>query len=202
MNLSDAFSKIGSDGCMDVATSLALQGINPSNAISIPIYEVFRLNILLGDNIGRLACNTPEFEALRLLTSSCGAVGADINVFGVDALSLIGLVMIFTPNTGMNVFIRDIRDTIEGLDDTILDNLAALVGMPFKGALNVTGDVTFEIINQVFNKLFNTMDANLQSCNISLRNWESLPALYDELTKSGELVRMMKHRQMINAAIF
>ena len=107
IDISDCFSMIGTDGCMDVASSLGIQGIDPAmQEISIPIYGPFFMKILIGQDSGFICDSIPEFTVVRQLNQNCGTVAIALNLMEMDILTLVGALLAFTPNTAMNCFLK------------------------------------------------------------------------------------------------
>lgn len=199
IQLSDVFSMIGTDGCEDVASSLGMQGTDPE--ISIPIYEIFYLKILPGENSGFLASSIAEYNAIRQLSQNCGGVAAAINLLDLDILTLIGVELIYTPNTGMNVFMK-LGDVLTGeLEEQVLAELAALAGIPTPDNSYTLTHMQGEIIEILFNKAIDYMQSDLESKGINLHHWEELPNYYNMTQETGEMAEMLRYRQMIGGLI-
>ena len=84
--LSQVFDMIGQDGCIDVATSLAMQNIDID--VDIPIYEVFHLKILAGEESGEVCESADFYEIIRHLSEACGGVTFSINLIGLNLLTI------------------------------------------------------------------------------------------------------------------
>lgn len=200
IDLSEAFGMIGQDGCVDVASSLGVQGCDPE--ISIPIYEIFFLKLLGGQKTQFLANSMGEFNAIRHMAQSCGAVAATINVLDMDILTLIGVLMIATPNTGMNVFIK-LGDIITSeLPAEIIEQVASTAGIPIPdGALSSGIGLAQEVMQQVFDRLVDSIRDDLASNGINLQDWDYLPQYFTEIKESGEMAQMHHYRQQFGGMI-
>lgn len=199
IGISDMFNMIGVDGCQDVATSLAMQGTVDS--ISIPIYEVFYLKILAGNDVARISGNLAEYNALRKLNTYCGSVGITINVLDIDLLTLVGAVCVFTPRTGMNVFMK-LGDIItDELTHEMLAELAHIAHIPFLGD-GSDNHLIVEILQTIFDMIIDRINDNLGDCGINVYNFDELGNYIDEIYNSGEMETMYQYRQMIGAMVF
>lgn len=203
IELSQAFSMIGKDErCQDVASSLALQGTDIG--VSIPIYEIFYLKILGGPKSSNLASTIQEYNAIRRMAETCGAVAVTINVMDIDLLTLIGAVLIFTPRTGMNMFMRlgDILSNPE-LPEEVLKIVLDALGIPMSDFLASTvskpAERDLKVINIVFEKLMESLQKDLHSKGIRVRDWDELPSYYEDIYRSGEMHRMAQFRSMVQA---
>ena len=198
IQLSEVFNMIGTNGCSDVATSLQMQGTESD--ISIPIYEIFYLHILPAEHSNFMASSIPEANAIRQLAISCGGVSCTINLLDMDILTLAGVLCIFTPDTGMNVFFKDNIPDLANMTEEIVGTLAEMVGIPVQAG-NVTMDIAVKAIDMLFNKLVDSMEQNLGNCGINLKRWEELPEYYEYLKNSGEMQEMHSYRDIVGAAI-
>ena len=198
IQISDMFSMIGQEGCGDVASSLAMQGCVED--IHIPIYEIFYLDIMFGDKCGFLASNIQEFTALRKLAIDCGAVSVTINILDMDILSLVGAVCIFTPSTGMSIFMKECITDLANLTEDIANQVLNLAGLPSSGMLNT--EVLAQAINILFEKLVDLISESCERCNINVYHWGELPEFYNEILSSGEMMEMHNMRAMLGAAVF
>jgi hypothetical protein len=202
IGLSEMFSLVGDNNIADVATSLDSQGVDPE--ISIPIYDVFYLKIMASCNAKYFADNLQEFTMIRTLADKCGSVTATINLLDMDVLTIAGALMIATPNTGMNVFLK-IGGTI--LDETVFnediaDQLGEISGIP-TNIIGQTCDLMQFIetaIEEMINKLIEAVSEDLERFNIHLMTWDQLPNLYATLKKTGELYEMENFRRMLGAS--
>lgn len=199
IQLSEIFSMVGENGCADVATSLAMQGAETD--ISIPIYEVFYLKILFGEGASFLCNSIGEFNALRQLSTHCGAVAATINVLDQDFLTLAGIECVATPNYGMNVFFKLGGPAIDMIDSGMLSQLSGLAGIPLPDTAFDIGEVAAHLLGVLQNMLVDTLDDNLSSYGIEVHDWEELPAFYQELKASGEMAELSHYRAMMGGAI-
>ena len=203
IGVSDLFNMIGQDGCQDVASSLAMQGtLEP---ISIPIYEVFYLKILAGTDTAMISGNLAEYNALRKLSTCCGSVGITINCLDLDILTLVGAVCVFTPRTGMNVFMKLGEILTDELTHEMITELASITNInPFSNA--VTNEISNHIIPQllqtVFDMIIDRLSDNLSSCGINVYSFDELGNYMNELQMTGEMEDMYQYRQMIGAMIF
>lgn len=204
IELSSAFDMVGAGGCTDVASSLVGQGTDLS--MSIPIYEVFYLKILVGNDSGFLACSIQEYNALRKLAETCGSVTVTINLLDMDLLTLIGAILIYTPNTGPNIFIKlgDILNNPE-LPEDILRMLSDLAGIPIPDAAlrSSTMQTRFalELLQVLFNKLVEAMQQDMSMKGIEVHKWEELPEYFNMLQNSGEMARMAEIRQQLGGIV-
>lgn len=196
IQLSEMFSMIGEGDCIDVATSLGLQG--GLSDISIPIYEIFYLKIASSQHTQFLASSIPEANALRQMAVSCGGVCCTINLMDMDMLTLLGCLCISTPNSGMNVFIKNNIPDLANMTTDMIDALLNMAGIPFE----VGGEcieLAVDAVNMLFDKLLDMLENNLSSCGIALRNWEELPDFYNLLIESGEMRQMQMYRNQLRA---
>lgn len=204
IELSSAFDMIDNCGCVDVASSLMGQGTDLS--MSIPIYEAFYLKILVGNDSGFLAGSIQEFNALRKLAETCGSVAVTVNLLDMDLLTLIGAILIYTPNTGPNIFIKlgDILNNPE-LPEDILIMLAGLVGIPIPDGVmgNYTMQLKFalHLLQILFDRLVEAMQNDLGSKGIRMNKWEELPEYFNMLQNSGEMARMVEIRQQLGGIV-
>ena len=199
IGVSDMFNMIGTDGCMDVATSVAMQGTVES--ISIPIYEVFYLKILAGNDVARISGSLAEYNAIRKLNTCCGSVGITINVLDIDLLTLVGALCVFTPKTGMNVFMK-LGDIItDELTHEILAELAHLTNIPFIGD-GSDNHLIATILQTVFDMIIDRLNDNLESFGINVYGFDELPRYINMVAESGEMEDMYQYRQMLGAVIF
>jgi len=211
IGISNCFDMIGQNGCMDVASSLGMQGIGKDmQEISIPIYEVFYMKILIGQDSAFMCDSIQEFTAIRRMNNSCGSVTVTVNLLDMDLLTLLGALLIFTPNTGMNCFLK--LNAINLIDDILdlLPMLADLAGLPLPdgmvdGALE-GGTIGIEFANRVlevlFDKLVDVLNEDMATRGIAVRHWEELPEFYQGLVDSGEMKNMLKMRQELGALGF
>lgn len=197
IHLSEAFGMIGNGQCCDVATSLALQGTN--TAVSIPLYEIFFLKILPGEGTQFLVSSIPEYNIIRHLASSCGAVAATINLLDLDILTLVGTLLIYTPSSGMTVFTKLGDIVTEGIDEDMVNSLANLAGIPIPSFIPDLYSFAGELLETLYNRLVDMLSADLEQYNINLIQWDMLPDFYEELRDSGEMAQMAKIRQMVGA---
>ena len=204
IELSSAFDMVGAGGCTDVASSLVGQGTDLS--MSIPIYEVFYLKILVGNDSGFLACSIQEFNALRKLAETCGSVTVTINLLDMDILTLIGAILIYTPNTGPNIFFKlgDILSNPE-LPEDILRMLSDLAGIPIPDAALKSSTMqtrfALELLQILFNKLVEAMQQDMSMKGIEIHKWEELPEYFNMLQNSGEMARMAEIRQQLGGIV-
>lgn len=200
--LSDIFSMIGNGNCGDVATSMDAQGLLSEQ--SIPIYEVFYLRLLLGDSLQLLVDNQQEFDMLKQLIVGCGAVGAAINIMGYDELTLLGIMAIYTPNTGMSIFVRPGRGDYGSASAEAVKGMLGLTGsiacptpVPFKGPLEDMEDT----LNMAQDMLLERINDSLDRYGIQIYHWEELPNLFYTIKDSGELSDMYQFRKISGASI-
>jgi len=211
IGISDCFSMIGTDGCMDVASSLGMQGLTGDmQTVSIPIYEIFYMKILIGQDCAFMCDSIPEFTAIRRMNNACGSVSVTVNLLDMDLLTLLGALLVFTPNTGMNCFIK--LNAVDLIDDIldVLPMLADLAGLPLPdgmvdGALDC-GTIGIEFANRVlevlFDKLVDVLNDDMASKGIEVKHWEELPEFYQGLVDSGEMKNMFQMRQQLGALGF
>ena len=198
LQITDMFSMIGQDGCSDVASSLAMQGCVVD--IHIPIYEIFYLDIMFGDKCGFLASHLNEFTALRKLATDCGAVTVTINVLDLQILTLLGAVCIFTPNTGMSLFLKECITDLTSLTEDIAEQVVSLSGLPLNGLMST--DLLEDAIHVLFDKLVDLISDSCAVNGINVYHWEQLPEFYNEISMSGEMQEMHNFRAMVGAAVF
>ena len=204
INLSECFKMIGVDGCNDVATSLAKQGTDVD--ISIPIYGPFFLHLLAGKKTNFLTSHISEFNAVRQMAATCGAVAAAVNLLEADMLTLLGVLMIYTPNTGMNVFVKnnipDLLDLTEELAKAVVSLTPLAVGADHMTNMTFAQtEVLSKALDWLINLLIERLDEDMATNGINLRTWNELPDYYNYLKESGEMEQMARYREMIQAAI-
>lgn len=200
IKLSDVFNMIGIDSCCDVATSLAMQGT--TREISIPIFDIFYLKILPSSQTQFIANSIPEANALRQLAVNCGGVSCLINILDMDVLTLAGVLCIYTPNTGMNIFFKNNLPNLAELADNIIAEMVRLAGIPVDLDTGFVGnDVAVKAFNLLFNKLVELISTDSSNFGISFRNWGDLPEYYEMLRSSGEMGKMRHFREITHAAL-
>jgi len=191
---------IGENGCQDVATSLVMQGIDAS--ISIPIYDIFYLTIKPANHAQFLCDSIQEFSMIRNLARNCGAVACTINILDIDILTLGGVLCIYTPNTGMNVFFKLGNIIVENLPDDIINEIVYLSGITIpEGVISFTLEFVMDAIQSLLDRLIDIMSNNLEEYNINLLHWEELPEYYNIIKESGEMIMMLQYRQGTGAVI-
>lgn len=199
IQLTEMFNMIGTDGCSDVATSMAMQGVEPE--ISIPIYDIFFLKLMPGQRSTFLAENIPEFNAIRTMANSCGAVAASINLLDMDILTLAGLIAIYTPNTGMNIFMK-LGEVLTGdLEEEILNQLAGLAGIPIPPGAGMAFQMAGQIMETLFSTLVSSIQESAADYGVDVHEWDELPDYFCEIRDTGEMYQMAQYRQMMGGAI-
>lgn len=207
INLSECFNMIGTNGCMDVASSMGLQGIDPSMMdISIPIYGPFFMKVLMGQDCGFICDTIPEFTAIRQLNQNCGTVAVAINLLEMDVLTLVGALLTFTPDTGMNCFLKLSEIDLVNMSAELISSIAGATGIPMPpgvtdGLVDIT-EVAGDILQAVFNMLIEVLNNDLENKGITLREWEELPDFYNMIRESGEMQEMRMYRQEVGAFMF
>ena len=197
--LSEMFSMIGQGDCQDVATSLGMQGTEPE--ISIPIYEIFYLKLLGGQKANFLAGSIQEFNAIRQLAQTCGAVAATINLLDMDILTLVGLVAVATPRTGMNVFIKPGEAITGELEEEILTALSSLAGVDLPPLTHRAFNFSEKLVNTLFNRFIEQMNDDLRTNLIEIHQWSDFAPYFFSLRNSGEMEEMYRFRQMMGGVI-
>lgn len=194
IQLSNMFDMLGQNGCIDVATSLAMQGADTS--ISIPIYDIFFLKILPGEMSSYIAGSINEYNAIRQLAENCGAVAIELNMLDIDILGLIGALVIATPNTGMHIFTKLGSIIPDQLSEDIIDCMANDLGVPIpQCAFNIFGFAQ-ELIQTAFDKIMYNIQVDMGECGIELHSWEELPGYYSMLRDTGEMFDMRQYREV------
>ena len=207
IDLSDCFSMIGTDGCMDVATSMGMQGIDPSMMdISIPVYGPFFMKVLIGQESGFICDSIPEFTALRQLNQNCGTVTVTLNLLEMDILTLVGALLTFTPNTGMNCFLKLSAVDLANMSAELLSMISDAAGIPLPpgvndGLVDIT-EVAGDILQAVFDMLIEILNEDMERKGITLREWDELPDFYNMVRESGEMQEMRMFRQQVGAFLF
>lgn len=205
-NISQLFSAIDGGECLDVATSMGLLGAN--TAMEIPIYEVFYLKIAAGESVQFLCSEEEEFYMIRQLAESCGAVACAVNIIGCDTLTIAGVMLISTPNTGMNLFIKlgeivtgDISEQGMAIISEITHIPLPKVRMPGMG-VGMNTKMLQQAIPVLMDELVENMNEELSEYGITVRQWEELPELYWTVRNTGEMANMHQHRQMFGGVVF
>ena len=110
--------------------------------------------------------------------------------------------MIATPNTGMNVFIK-LGDIITSeLPAEIIEQVASTAGIPIPdGALSSGIGLAQEVMQQVFDRLVDSIRDDLASNGINLQDWDYLPQYFTEIKGSGEMAQMHHYRQQFGGMI-
>lgn len=207
INLSECFNMIGTNGCMDVASSMGLQGVDPSMMdISIPVYGPFFMKVLIGQESGFICDTIPEFTVLRQLNQNCGTVAVAINLLEMDVLTLVGALLTFTPDTGMNCFLKLSEIDLVNMSAELISSIAGATGIPMPpgvtdGLVDIT-EVAGDILQAVFNMLIELLNNDLENKGITLREWEELPDFYNMIRESGEMQEMRMYRQEVGAFMF
>lgn len=200
ISISECFNLVGQNGCVDVASSLAGQGCDPE--ISIPIYEVFYLKLCAGEKTGFIAGSIPEYNALRKTAINAGAVAATINLLDLDILTLLAIVMVYTPNTGMNLFFKWGEILTGELTEEVISAVAALAGIPpeLADGLSSSQELLGEALTLLTDKLTEAINA-LTSDGINVMAFEEFPQYYNMLCESGEMLEMRNLRNQLGAMI-
>lgn len=206
INMSECFKMIGTDGCMDVASSLGMQGVDQAmQDISIPIYGPFFMKVLMGQDCGFICSTIQEFTAVRQLNQNCGTVAITLNLLEMDVLTLVGSLLTFTPDTGMNCFLKLSAIDLVNLSADMLSMIVDQTGVPLPpgvtdGLVDIT-DVASDIIQSAFDILISSLNDDLDSNGITLREWNELPDFYYTVKESGEMQEMRAYRQSVGACI-
>lgn len=204
--MSECFKMIGTDGCMDVASSLGMQGVDQAmQDISIPIYGPFFMKVLMGQDCGFICSSIQEFTAVRQLNQNCGTVAITLNLMEMDILTLVGALLTFTPDTGMNCFLKLSAIDLVNLSADMLNTIVDQTGVPLPpgvadGLVNIT-DVAGDIIQSAFDTLISSLNDDLDNNGITLREWDELPDFYYTVKESGEMQEMRAYRQSVGACI-
>ena len=206
INMSECFKMIGTDGCMDVASSLGMQGVDQAmQDISIPIYGPFFMKVLMGQDCGFICSTIQEFTAVRQLNQNCGTVAITLNLLEMDVLTLVGSLLTFTPDTGMNCFLKLSAIDLVNLSADMLNMVVDQTGVSLPpgvadGLVDIT-DVASDIIQSAFDILISSLNDDLDSNGITLREWNELPDFYYTVKESGEMQEMRAYRQSVGACI-
>ena len=206
INMSECFCMIGKDECIDVATSLGMQGINNSMPeISIPIYGQFFMKILRGQEYEIICDNMQQFGAINDLNINCGTVAFTINLCRIDVLTLACGVLTSTPSTGMNCFLRLCTVDIENITPDILIALAAEAGTLIPNGIieGVQDGTEFAVgILETFSEnLSNAIYTDLGANNIGIQEYDNIYNFYMNAKDSGEMHFMRKHRELTGALV-
>lgn len=207
IDISDCFSMIGTNGCMDVASSLGMQGIDSAmQEINIPIYPPFNMKILIGQDCGFVCDSIQEFTVIKNLNENCGTVTITLNLLEMDILTLVGALLTYTPNTGMNCFMKLSAIDLINMTPDIIQMIAKAAGIPIPdGALNGAEkmlDFAGEILDKLFEMLVDYLDDSLGSKGINLQEWDNLADFYNEVLESGEMEQMRMYREQVGAFLF
>lgn len=197
IRISEMFAGISNGACSDVATSLALQGCTPN--IDIPIYGILNLHIESGANAGKAANSVQEYNALRRLAMSCGAVTASINIEGIPILTLANALLLFTPSCGMVVFLKILQIDENSIEMEMINIILETAGIPIPEFIEEAVYLVSDAITIIFNKMIEFIQEDLAEFGITLYPWDELPDYYNGLKESGEMNMMLQNRQMSGA---
>ena len=164
------------------------------------------MKILIGQDCGFICGSIPEFAAVRQLNQNCGTVAVALNLMEMDILTLVGALLTFTPDTGMNCFLKLSAIDLANMSAELLSAIANATGIPLpdgvtEGLVDIV-EVAGEILQAVFDMLINVLSADLDEKGITLREWEELPDFYNTIRESGEMQEMRMYRQEIGAFFF
>lgn len=179
----------------DVAQQLDLQGAVPD--ISIPIYGVFFMKIQTGEHCRELATNIREYTEIRRMCKYCGAVCIKINVGDIDLLTLMGVMCVFTPRTGMNVFQRLGGPALDALQDGDAAVILQAAGMPIPEFMEDLPGLVMQALDMLFDMLIDRLADNLDQYGITLHQWEEFNDYYNEVLQSGEMEAMAQIRRSL-----
>ena len=207
IDISEIFLGIQENGCPDIASSLASQGVDLNEDISIPIFEGVYLKIMNGSKAGFLCNSIAEFQTLRSLSKSIGCVAFTINIAEMDLLSLFGLLATYTPQTGGIVFYKNNIPEIQALTEDMVMGLITATGLPIPEdvARMMVGSAcgpgvmpapVQEVLDKVVERIFNKLMEDLSSKDLQFVEWERIPELKEQLRRTGEDREMYQMRAM------
>ncbi len=206
INMSECFCMVGSNECIDVATSLGMQGINNSMPeISIPIYGSFFMKILIGQEYEVICDNIQQFGAIKDLNINCGTVAFTINLCRMDILTLACGVLTCTPSTGMNCFSRLCTVDVCNITPDILVLIAAEDGVLIPNEI-IEGmqdgtEFAVEILETLSENLADAIYTDMSSNDIGIQEFDNIWNFYRNVKDSGEMYFMRQHRELTGALV-
>ena len=197
ISIAECFNHINFIDCIDVATSLALDGI--SDEISIPIYEVFNLHITRVSNAQYMCSSMPEFGALQHVSKATGGVVAGINVEGFDILTLVSVLMNNTLNGEFNLFIKINTIDLESLSADTIQMMADICRVPIDISLGYNQEMVENLLQTLLDKLMQIINNDTQQYGINTYSWEHFEDYYANAKATGELQQMYNARLQLGA---
>lgn len=203
VTLSGAFSCIDMDN-PDVAGSLSAQGI--AKATVLPLYNKYGIKILNTGCMGAIFDNMEEASTIMQLTNGIGAVLVQVFALGNVNLVFQQMLLTFDENNGAIVFSEDCPNII----GMCLENSGIAVDLGRSLELvdidlpniDVESEQGVSLICEAFREEFmNTVEEDLDSCNIGLRPWEDIGQYVNLMYNSGEYMRIQRQRQLNYGAI-
>lgn len=192
IGVQDCFLGIMEGSATDVAQQLGIQGADIN--MSIPIYEIFFIKIQSGDDCRELAQNIREYQAIRKLCKCAGAVQLKLNVCDLDILTLMGLLCIYTPSTGMHVFAKLGGPALDMITEGEAQALIQAAGLPLPDFMRDLPAIAMQALDIVFNMAIDMLSNNLADYNINLHQWEDFADYFNQVQQSGELNQMARFR--------
>jgi hypothetical protein len=128
-------------------------------------------------------------------------VAATINLLDTDILTLLGCIMVATPNTGMHVFIKTGEIISDLIDPDTLNQLAELAGIEIPSGYSASAEALGKIIDFLFDRLMSILQDDLDNYGIYLHQFDELPQYFNTVRNSGEMEQMYRTRQMLGGAI-
>lgn len=179
--------------------------------MTLPIYEIFYLKVSSVNSLGNtgIADSIQEFSILRELGITCGGVCASINILDMDILTLVNIMLIATPNSGFNIFIKPRSMNLVGMAPDVIKTVADLACIPIPdGILDVVcstieayADFAEQVQNIIFDKLIDMIDNNCAAMNVNVGTWDDLCEYYMRLKESGEMQQMQHIRAMTGGMV-
>lgn len=206
INLSEAFSVIDNVTCIDVFSSLEMQGATED--ISIPLYGPIFGKILSENSLSYVCNHIGEYTALRRMIHTCGAVNFAINIADIDILTMMVASLVATPNTGMHVFLKNTVIDIASLSDELVEMLCEITNLPLdiiplNGVPLIKISNTLTIVSRavdiLYDGLINYLNNDMLQNGIEIHQWEEYERYINMLVISGEMKNMQVMRAQIQS---
>ncbi len=197
ISIAECFNHINFTDCVDVATSLALDGI--PDEISIPIYEVFNLHITKASNAQHMCSSMPEFGAIQQVSKATGGIVAGINVAGFDILTLVSVLMNTTSNREFNLFFKINTIDLANLSADAIQMMADICNVPIDISLGYNQEMVENLLQTLLDKLMQIINNDTKQYGINTYSWEHFEDYYTNAKATGELQQMYNTRLQLGA---